>query len=195
MLLSASTASVASRQTRLIAFSRPAAPSEAGQVQSMVMVRNAPSSSSEIARIFSRSALVSTGWVTSSRLCEPGIAPEQIGPRPDDRDERGHQLFADRIERRVGHLREVLMEIVVEQLRPVREHGDRLVGAHRADRDRRRPSPSVRGRTGCLPACSRTPAGDRAAPRARSTARSAASAPADPATSCSLNCVFFSHSS
>ena len=66
-------------------------------------------------------------------LVRARVAPEQIRPRPDDRDERGHQLLADGIERRVGHLREVLVEIIVEQLRPLREHGDRLVGAHRAD--------------------------------------------------------------
>ena len=58
---------------------------------------------------------------------------EQVRPRPDERDEAHHQLFADRIDRRVGHLREVLLEIGVEQLRLVRQRRDRRVGAHRAD--------------------------------------------------------------
>jgi hypothetical protein len=41
---------------------------------------------------------------------------EQVGPRPDHRHQRHHQLFADRVDRRVGDLREVLLEVVVEQL-------------------------------------------------------------------------------
>ena len=42
---------------------------------------------------------------------------EQVRPRPDEGDERHHQLLADRVDRRVGHLREVLLEIGVQQLR------------------------------------------------------------------------------
>jgi hypothetical protein len=61
MLLSASTASVALWQMRKTALDRPPAPSLAGQVQSMVAVRKAPSTSSLMERIFSTSALVSTG--------------------------------------------------------------------------------------------------------------------------------------
>ncbi len=82
MLLSASTESVASRQMRSTALSSPWAPSDAGQVQSSVAVRKAPSNNSEIARIFSRSALVSTGWVTSSLLCEPASRPNRLGRGP-----------------------------------------------------------------------------------------------------------------
>ncbi len=63
-----------------------------------------------------------------------GIAPEQIGPRADDGHQRGDQFFANRIERRIRHLREVLVEIIVKQLRALREHGNRLVGSHGADR-------------------------------------------------------------
>ena len=59
---------------------------------------------------------------------------EQVRPRPDERDEAHHQLLADRVDRRVRHLREVLLEIGVEQLRLVRQRRDRRVGAHRADR-------------------------------------------------------------
>jgi hypothetical protein len=44
---------------------------------------------------------------------------EQVRARADERHEAHHQLLADRIDRRVGHLREVLLEIGVEQLRLV----------------------------------------------------------------------------
>ena len=57
---------------------------------------------------------------------------EQVRPRPDDRDQAHHQLFADRIDRRVGDLREVLLEVGEQLLRPVRQRRDRRVVAHRA---------------------------------------------------------------
>ena len=58
---------------------------------------NAPSSSSLKWRGSSRDPHWSApADVTSSRLCDARIAAEQVGPRPDDRDQRGHQLFADR---------------------------------------------------------------------------------------------------
>ena len=59
---------------------------------------------------------------------------EQIGPRPDDGHQAHHQLFADRIDRRVGHLREVLLEIGEQRLRPVGQRRNRRVVAHGADR-------------------------------------------------------------
>ena len=59
---------------------------------------------------------------------------EQIRPRPDDRDEAHHQLFADRVDRRVGDLREVLLEISEQRLRLVGQRRDRRVVAHGADR-------------------------------------------------------------
>ena len=58
---------------------------------------------------------------------------EQIGARPDERDEAHHQFFANRVDRRVGDLREVLLEIGVERLRLRGQRRDRRVGAHRAD--------------------------------------------------------------
>ncbi len=58
---------------------------------------------------------------------------EQVRPRPDDRDERHHQLFADRVDRRVRHLREILLEVGEQELRLVRQRRDRRVGAHGAD--------------------------------------------------------------
>ena len=73
---------------------------------------------------------------------------------------RRDELFADRIERRVGDLREQLLEVVVEQPRLVRQHRQRRVGAHRADRllavqrHRRQQQPQVflRVAEGLLPA-------------------------------------------
>ncbi len=63
-----------------------------------------------------------------------GIGRQQVGARPDERDERHHQLLADRVDRRVGHLREELAEIRIQRLRAARQHRERRVVAHRADR-------------------------------------------------------------
>ena len=41
-----------------------------------------------------------------------------------------HQLFAQRINRRVGHLREALLEVVVKQVRLIGEHRQGNVVAH-----------------------------------------------------------------
>ena len=78
--------------------------------------------------------------VGQNRLLEPEQATllrslfEQIPFGADRGDQRRDDLLADRVERRVGHLREQLLEIVVEQLRTVGEDGQRRVVAHRADR-------------------------------------------------------------
>ena len=45
-----------------------------------------------------------------------------------------HQLLTNRVQRRVGDLREQLLEIVEQQSRPLGQHRQRSVGAHRADR-------------------------------------------------------------
>ena len=58
---------------------------------------------------------------------------EQIRPRPDDRHQAHHQLFADRIDRRVGDLGEVLLEISEQRLPLVRQRRNRRVVAHGAD--------------------------------------------------------------
>ena len=60
------------------------------------------------------------------------VDAEQIRARADERHQRHHELLADRIDRRVRHLREELLEIVVEHLRAVGEHGQRGIVAHRA---------------------------------------------------------------
>ncbi len=59
---------------------------------------------------------------------------EQVRPRPDDRDQAHDQLLADRIDRWVGHLREVLLEIGEQELGLVGQRRDRRVVAHGADR-------------------------------------------------------------
>ncbi len=59
---------------------------------------------------------------------------EKIRPRADERDEAHHELFADRIDRRVRHLREQLLEVAVQRLRAIRKHGQSRIVAHRADR-------------------------------------------------------------
>ncbi len=58
----------------------------------------------------------------------------QVGLRSDVRHQRHDELLADRIDRRIRHLREELLEILEEQLRPVRQHGERRIGAHRRHR-------------------------------------------------------------
>ncbi len=70
------------------------------------------------------------------RLGDAGLVVdrEQVRARPDERHEAHHQLLADRVDRRVGDLREQLLEVVVEDLGPVGKHRQRGVVAHRADR-------------------------------------------------------------
>jgi len=60
--------------------------------------------------------------------------PSRLGLGADERHQRHHQLLADRVDGRVGHLREELLEVVVQGLVLVRQHGERRVVAHRADR-------------------------------------------------------------
>ena len=55
---------------------------------------------------------------------------EQVRPRPDDRDQAHHQFFADRVDRRIGDLGEVLLEVGIEQLRLGGHCRDRRIGPH-----------------------------------------------------------------
>ena len=70
-----------------------------------------------------------------SRACSGGLG-EEIAPPAERHVHRHDQLLADRIDRRIGDLREELLEIGVEQPRLQREDGQRRVVAHRADRFR-----------------------------------------------------------
>ena len=58
---------------------------------------------------------------------------QQVLLGADRGDGAGDDLFADAVDRRVGDLREQLVEVVVKQLRLVGEHRQRRVGAHRTD--------------------------------------------------------------
>ena len=59
---------------------------------------------------------------------------EQVAFGAEARLRGGDDLLADAIDRRIRDLREQLLEIVVEQPRLVRQHRERRVVAHRADR-------------------------------------------------------------
>ena len=63
-----------------------------------------------------------------------GLRIEQVALGADRRADRGHELLADRVERRVGDLREQLLEVVGQRPRAAAEHGEGRVVAHRADR-------------------------------------------------------------
>ena len=61
------------------------------------------------------------------------VQAQEIWTRSDERHQRHHHFFADRIDRRIGDLREQLFEIGVQRLGAIRQHRERCVVAHRAD--------------------------------------------------------------
>ena len=63
-----------------------------------------------------------------------GLPPKQIGPRPDHRHQRHHQFLADRVNRWIGDLREILLEVMEQQLGFVGQHRQRRIGPHGTDR-------------------------------------------------------------
>ena len=82
-----------------------------------------------------------------------GPRVQQVALRADGRLHRRHQLLADGIERRVRHLREQLLEIVVEHARPVREHGQATCRYPSTRSAPRRSAPSgsrIRRRSSCV---------------------------------------------
>ena len=74
------------------------------------------------------------------RMLDAQHAPVQLGLLEqvlfgaERRVEGHHRALVDRIHRRVRDLREQLLEVAIQQLRPVREAGQRRIFAHRADR-------------------------------------------------------------
>jgi hypothetical protein len=74
--------------------------------------------------------------IRQNRLLDPNPAAglrmliHQIRLGPDARRQRHHQLFADRVDRRIGYLGEQLLEIFEEQLRPIGQHRQRCIRAH-----------------------------------------------------------------
>src|SRR5207253_3048248 len=79
-------------------------------------------------------------FVGQERLLEAELAAmhrrlfEQVLLGADGRFGRGDHLLANRIDWRIGDLREELFEIVEEQRRAIREHGERSVRTHLAYR-------------------------------------------------------------
>ena len=59
---------------------------------------------------------------------------ENVSLVADVGHDRHHELLSDRIDRRIRHLREELVEVVEENARPVCERCKRRVVAHRANR-------------------------------------------------------------
>ncbi len=59
---------------------------------------------------------------------------QQVRLRSDEGHQRHDQFFADRVDRRVGHLGEQLLEVSVQSLRLAGEYRQGRVGAHRASR-------------------------------------------------------------
>ena len=83
---------------------------------------------------FANSSLVRIGDSSLMSRQLSGVGFSRLRSRADHRLGRGDDFLADGINRRVRDLREELLEIVVEQLRLVREHRQRRVRAHRAER-------------------------------------------------------------
>ena len=63
-----------------------------------------------------------------------GLRIEQVPLAAGAGEDRRHQLLADRVQRRVRHLGEELLEIIEQRLGPVGEDGQRGIRAHRPDR-------------------------------------------------------------
>ena len=63
-----------------------------------------------------------------------GLPPEQIGPRADHGHQRHHQFLADRVNRWIRNLREILLEVMEQQLGFVGQHRKRRIGPHGTDR-------------------------------------------------------------
>ena len=61
------------------------------------------------------------------------VDAEQIGLRADKRDQRHHQFFPNRVDRRIGNLSKQLLEIVVKRLVLARQDRQRRIVAHRAN--------------------------------------------------------------
>ena len=59
---------------------------------------------------------------------------EHVALAPDEAHQRHDQLFAQRVDRRVGDLCKQLLEVGEQHLRPIRQNGKRRVVAHRPDR-------------------------------------------------------------
>ena len=127
------TASSASAHTQSSA-PMPSAPLSTGKVMSIVTEENVVLDLADGADALQ--VLVGQDRLVDLEPLVPrgALQVEDVRPRPDERHEAHDEFLADTIDRRVRHLREVLLEIGVQQLRLGRQRRDRRVGAHRADR-------------------------------------------------------------
>ena len=64
----------------------------------------------------------------------PGLTPEQIWPRPNHGHQRHHQFLADRVNRWIGDLREILLEVMEKQLGFIGQHRNGRIRAHGPNR-------------------------------------------------------------
>ena len=55
---------------------------------------------------------------------------QQVRLRPDERQQGHHHLLADRIDRRIGDLREQLLEIIIKLFQLAGQHRQRTIVAH-----------------------------------------------------------------
>ena len=79
--------------------------------------------------------LVGEDWLADfqAHVFTAGMQAEQVRAWTDQRYQRHHQFLADRVDRRVGDLGKVLLEIVGQGLGLVRQHRHRVVSTHGAD--------------------------------------------------------------
>ena len=109
-------------------------PSTAYRPRETWVMKPGMSPSRLMCRILARSSLEMTGNGSTTWRQDAGRRLEQVRLRADGAAERGDELLADGVQRRVGDLREQLAEVVEQQPWLVAERRDRGVGAHRADR-------------------------------------------------------------
>ena len=133
--------------------SMPSGPSATGHVMSIVRARN---TSESTWRSFSSSALRRIGVsIASCQACSRRLV-EQVALGADAGRHAHHDRLADRVDRRVGDLREELLEVGEQRRVAVAEHGQREVVAHRADRLLAARGGRRQQDLACPPACSRT---------------------------------------
>ena len=154
--------SEASAQMRSTALASPSGPSAAGQVMSSVCASKTAESTW---RSFSSSGVAQDRRLHRELVRVLGRLVEQVALRADAGGDAHHQRLADRVDRRVGDLREELLEVGEQRRLAVGEHGEREVVAHRADRLLGAWPPSAPAAPAGPPGCSRTRAGGRAAAR------------------------------
>ena len=125
----------ASARTRSSASCSASPPPATRYRPEMTWPRNSgrsPSSSMWMSLASSSLSMIGNGrsiWTHDS-----GVGSSRFASAPIVRGQRGDQLLPDRVERRVGDLREHLREVVEQHARAIGQHGDRRVGAHRAER-------------------------------------------------------------